>query len=167
MSEPGELPLTPELLSAFTESLKEHKIDLAFVSGTWSDMETWIRNTQHPYNLILTSETIYRPSSLQSLISLLRSSLALRSGPSLEAETHPLSGELAHLSLRTSSTSALPHFCLVAAKVIYFGVGGGIDAFEKAVEGAGGKVKMVFERKEGVSRCIMQITWPENHSDSG
>lgn len=124
-------------------------------------MDLWIREEQHSYDLILTSETIYQPSSLPSLISLLRSSSPLHE-ILLEDEAEVPSNELAHLSLR-SGNSAIPCLCLVAAKVIYFGVGGGIDVFERAIEGAGGRAKTVFQTKGGVSRRIIQITWPRNH----
>lgn len=48
--------------------------------------------------------------------------------------------------------------CLVAAKVLYFGVGGGVSDFVKFVEGNGfGKTQVVWERKTGVGRVIMSL----------
>lgn len=52
---------------------------------------------------------------------------------------------------------------LVAAEVLYFGVGGGVDAFEEAVRGCGGAVERVAgpweEAKVGVGRRVMRVTW--------
>ncbi len=60
-----------------------------------------------------------------------------------------------------------PPICLVAAKLVYFGVGGGVSEFVKAVEGypvpcegkRRGKPEVVWETKEGVKRCILQVHW--------
>jgi protein-histidine N-methyltransferase len=49
--------------------------------------------------------------------------------------------------------------CLVAAKVLYFGVGGGVEGFVRAVEAEGGVVRTVWEHREGVGRRIMRIEW--------
>ena len=55
--------------------------------------------------------------------------------------------------------------CLVAAKVLYFGVGGGIAEFVAALEQeARGKswkadARTVWERNTGVGRKILQIEW--------
>ena len=47
---------------------------------------------------------------------------------------------------------------MVAAKKVYFGVGGGIDEFLKVLNELGGKGAMVWESKdEGVSRVIVEI----------
>jgi len=148
LSEAGELPLSPELLSAFTASLQDRNIELKFISGSWNDMNTWIREKDIRYNLILSSETIYRIASLPSLIALLHSS----SRVSHETEVG---------APRDSGGKPPPRpICLVAAKVIYFGVGGGVIGFERAIEEVGGQCITVFEQKAGVSRQIMQINWP-------
>jgi protein-histidine N-methyltransferase len=144
------------------KSLKEYSVDLTFFGGTWADMDVWIRKRSCSYDLILTSETIYRPSNLKSLTSLLRSSSTLYEIES-EVDAHPSTGELVDLSLRNANP-AISSVCLVAAKVIYFGVGGGIDGFERAIEEMGGRTKTVYERKAGVSRRILQVTWTQNDS---
>jgi len=60
-----------------------------------------------------------------------------------------------------SRLSLIPDYlCLVAAKVIYFGVGGGVKEFVEAVQ-ENGCVERVWERKEGVGRIIMRIIWNE------
>jgi protein-histidine N-methyltransferase len=92
-------------------------------------------NEHGPMDIILSSETIYRSASLHQLIPLLR-----------EASLDKAKGRKT--------------ICLVAAKVIYFGVGGGIDKFVDAVgKIGGGKADTVWETKEGVARRILSITW--------
>ncbi|KAJ7090913.1 hypothetical protein B0H15DRAFT_837306 [Mycena belliarum] len=88
-------------------------------------------------DIVLTSETIYRTEALPALIALLRKACT---------NTQPL--------------------CLVAAKVLYFGVGGGISEFVRTLEskgmalrGCAGKAESVWERKLGVGRKIMRIEW--------
>lgn len=48
--------------------------------------------------------------------------------------------------------------CLVAAKVLYFGVGGGVSDFVDFVSRDGvAKTKVVKERKTGVGRVILSL----------
>ncbi|KAF8597630.1 hypothetical protein BDV93DRAFT_396198, partial [Ceratobasidium sp. AG-I] len=97
-SEPGELTFSPALQSAFLASLDEHRIKIRLFSGPWDkyDVQEVLGSTESQYyDLVLTSETIYQPLSLPSLVRLLREA--------------------------TGSTGT----CLVAAKLVYFGVGGG------------------------------------------
>ncbi|KAG8729667.1 hypothetical protein FRC11_008257 [Ceratobasidium sp. 423] len=124
ITEPGDLAFTPALRSAFLDSLASYRIGLRFFSGPWDGF----RPTT-PYDLVLTSETIYQPTSLPSLVRLLRDA------------TKP-SGK-----------------CLVAAKMVYFGVGGGIREFEQALEKGGGSARCVWEQREGVGRSIMQVMY--------
>lgn len=50
--------------------------------------------------------------------------------------------------------------CLVAAKVLYFGVGGGVSNFVDFVEGQGiAKTRIVRERKTGVGRVILSLNF--------
>lgn len=51
------------------------------------------------------------------------------------------------------------YLCLVAAKVLYFGVGGGIDDFSEAVSRVGGKMEVVSELKTGVGRKVVRVRW--------
>ncbi len=74
----------------------------------------------HSYDLILTSETVYSPASMHSLVALLEASMARPHG-----------------------------IALVAAKTYYFGVGGGTRDFEALLQARGvfdSKVKHVFIR---------------------
>ncbi|QRV96070.1 histidine protein methyltransferase [Ceratobasidium sp. AG-Ba] len=124
-SVPGDLSISLELRTAFLASLKALKIDIGFFSGPWSQFRSRIST---PYDLVLTSETIYQPASLPSLVQLLRDGTG--------------SGD-----------------CLVAAKLVYFGVGGGIREFQRTLgEGdVNGRAETVWEHKEGVGRCIMNV----------
>lgn len=48
--------------------------------------------------------------------------------------------------------------CLVAAKVLYFGVGGGVSDFVDYVEKKGiAKAKIVRERNTGIGRVILSL----------
>lgn len=104
--------------------------------------------------MVLTSETIYRSDVLGSLIRVLKESSKVTSKETQsENETLGL-GE--KLSLATTSGC----LCLVAAKVLYFGVGGGVSEFVQSIEGKGlGKVETVWEKKLGVGRKIMSVRW--------
>ena len=63
-----------------------------------------------------------------------------------------------NISESTSSENR-PYLCLVAAKVLYFGVGGGVSDFLQAVDGHKGRVETVLERTAGVGRKIMRVYW--------
>lgn len=67
ISTPGDIDLTPELKAAFLASLSSLNISLRLFCGSW---ETFPHAS--PYDIVLTSETIYRPESLPSLVGLLR-----------------------------------------------------------------------------------------------
>jgi protein-histidine N-methyltransferase len=43
--------------------------------------------------------------------------------------------------------------------VLYFGVGGGVQEFVRAVEDERGTVHTVWEHREGVGRRIMRVEW--------
>ncbi|KAI0777357.1 hypothetical protein BD413DRAFT_490424 [Trametes elegans] len=163
-TEPGEMPITPALTAAFLESLHAYGVHLNFFSGAWSSFD--VARAGGPYHLVLTSETIYRPDSLPSLVSLLRRASAV---PVPEAES-ALAEETARLSLAADAVGVrrlrhAPYLCLVAAKLVYFGVGGGVSEFVQAVERpaggerARGEVRTVWERIHGVKRSVLQVVW--------
>lgn len=88
------------------------------------------------FDLILTSETIYSTSSLPPLVDLLQKC------PAPGADV------------------------FVAAKTVYFGVGGGEVEFRKEVEARGGRLESVWStsdgtsRTDGVGRVVLRATWP-------
>ncbi|KAF9492580.1 hypothetical protein BDN71DRAFT_1451286 [Pleurotus eryngii] len=139
---PGELPITPELVTAFRDSLLMFNISLRFFSGSWEtfDIDESLSlprdrgdaaNRDRTYDVVLTSETIYRVESLSALIELMQKAVGQHE-----------------------------YQCLVAAKVLYFGVGGGVSEFVARVEGQSGRVGTVWENSGGVGRKIMRVQWP-------
>lgn len=99
-----ELLLTPQLLDAFQQDLSNRNIDIQFISGSWGREFINMIEQHLPTSLpllVLTSETIYQPENLPVV-----------------AET------LLQLHKKYQAKS------LVAAKDIYFGVGGSIVEFE-------------------------------------
>lgn len=146
-----EITITPNLKSAFLSCLESYKIHLRFFSGPW-DAFVPALDGEPSYDLVLTSETIYRSESLPSLLDLLQKSCGVL--PLDALVTSKLS--LDQTKATTTTTTAT---CLVAAKVLYFGVGGGVSDFISAVNSRGGKVETVWENKGGVGRKIMKIDW--------
>ena len=103
-----------------------YKIRLKFFSGSWKSFPV------APYDIVLTSETIYRSESLAPLLTLLK---------------------------RAAAVKEKEHICLVAAKILYFGVGGGVEEFTARVKDEGGSVKNVLEVVSGVVRRVMSVRW--------
>ena len=104
----------------------------------------------------LTSETIYRPDGLNALIKLMGEACGYGAG------TKNREGRLEETTRRKLSLGSPlirgTYTCLVAAKVLYFGVGGGVSQFVRAVEEGThtqekslGKVEVVWVRKGGVT----------------
>lgn len=133
---PGELEVTPEFLESFETLLRNENIELRFFEGDWSGMDATVRGGDRPYDLVLTSETVYSVPSLEPLLDLLEAATAQPDG-----------------------------LCLVACKRIYFGVGGGELEFRRRVEDRGGKVETVWGAGEGkgksvgVGRTVMRAQW--------
>ncbi|KAH9179042.1 hypothetical protein EDB89DRAFT_2063142 [Lactarius sanguifluus] len=127
----GGLTVTPALLAAFKTSLDAHRVCLRFFSGGWTSLRAHWGASPPPYDIVLASETIYRTEALRPFLGVLRAAIA-GSGVTL---------------------------CLVAAKVLYFGVGGGVREFVRVVEDEGGTVHTVWEHREGVGRRIMRVEW--------
>ena len=145
-----DVEISPELLEAFCSSLRSLNIDLRFFTGSWESLlqnKTSILHIKpRPYDVVLTSETIYRQASLKSLIGVLSSAVG----------SPPFTDD-ARLDKGADDEGNGP-WCLVAAKVMYFGVGGGVNEFLRAVEGKG-QVETVWEQKGGVGRVIMRVRW--------
>ncbi len=173
-SQPGDLPITPELLTAFRKSLTEYNIDLRFFSGSWEAFTFDEERRKRKYDLVLTSETIYRINSLPSLLNFMWQASTSGSGGSNSLEN--LTSDL-KISAEDDDVSQDEHegpeasgLCIVAAKLVYFGVGGGVSEFVDAVENArhsneealarpAGSVRTVWKKDEGVKRVIMEVKW--------
>ena len=149
ISSPGELPITKALITAFCSSLKVYGVTLRFFSGSWGSFD--MEHSGGRYNVVLTSETIYKTESLSPLIALMRGSCGYGGSTNEEGQSP---------CMEPSIFPSSRYLCLVAAKVLYFGVGGGVSEFTRAVESLGrGRVKTVWKREVGVGRRIMQVEW--------
>ncbi|CAI4064485.1 hypothetical protein SKDZ_09G0610 [Saccharomyces kudriavzevii ZP591] len=102
-----ELLLSPKLLTAFYDDIKSRNITIVLISGSWGRKFSNLIHGMLSGNrkvLSLTSETIYQPDNLPVIAETI---LDIHGLPHTEIQTY------------------------VAAKDIYFGVGGSIVEFEK------------------------------------
>ena len=136
------------------------------MSGSWENLlreRFQDSRPQSAYDLVLTSETIYRTESLDALVGIMRkaclaSAQAVSATGAGSSSTDP-SASSSSAPARDISLGGKP-LCLVAAKVLYFGVGGGVPDFVRAVEDGGlGHVETVLERTKGVGRKILRVEW--------
>ncbi|PLN75363.1 hypothetical protein BDW42DRAFT_199512 [Aspergillus taichungensis] len=142
-AEEEELDITPDLVTAFQQDLANRNITVDFISGAWSpafvDFVTTTQ-TQHQYKqtLILASETIYAPASLT-----------------------PFSETLLQLLRRSAGDEQTQARALIAAKKVYFGVGGGVDEFLAVLGRIGGDGVEVVQRLDvqsgGVGRVVLGV----------
>lgn len=137
-----ELDITTELVDEFKQDLAQRGISIDFISGGWSpgfvDLVFSNPSSENCKTLVLASETIYSPGTLTAFSETL---LAL---------------------LRRSSTPAAKTRALVAAKKVYFGVGGGVDEFLAVLKTVCGDELDVQEKldvqSEGVGRVVLEVT---------
>lgn len=132
----GELEITEELLDSFQNWLKLTGLTIYGVSGPWSTefSRTLDGILDHQEKLILASETIYQPSSL------------------------PLFTEVLLNILQRSSPQAPECRALVAAKKVYFGVGGGVDEFLSCLELSGGHASVKWNSgNAGIGRVVLDV----------
>ncbi|KAI9788450.1 MAG: hypothetical protein M1816_006886 [Peltula sp. TS41687] len=153
----SDLEITPALLARFELDLQQRGIVIDTVSGGWGDeflselLPLWSEEEEgeqcstrtRTQTLVLASETIYSPESLPAFIRVLAGTVG-RGG----------AGE------RPAAVG------LVAAKKVYFGVGGGVDDFVSAWEGVGGRAETAVEvdgqgqgqgEGEGVKRVVLSV----------
>jgi hypothetical protein len=131
----GELDISPELLQAFTNDLAKRNIRLSFCSGAWSPEFVQLV-TSEPCNpssslLVLAAETIYSPFALKSFSESLMAILGAEEGTE--------------------------RIALVAAKKVYFGVGGSIEDFIDEVVRRWGRVERLREEEDGVRRGVVEV----------
>ncbi|KAL4927896.1 protein-histidine N-methyltransferase [Aspergillus undulatus] len=134
----AELDITPDLLDSFQQDLAHRGISLNFISGAWSpsfvDLVLSSPEVASLRMLVLASETIYSPASLGAFSKTLLALLSRSSGDSQ---------------------------ALIAAKKVYFGVGGGVDEFLSVLREISVSGLVVEERvdikTEGVGRIILEI----------
>lgn len=99
-----------------------------FFAGDWSHF-VQLQRPQQVYDVILTSETIYNPANNQKIIDVLKAMLRPETG-----------------------------VCFLAAKTYYFGVGGGLRAFESLLAADGAlRSQVVWQSTKNVQREILRI----------
>ncbi|KAI9710027.1 MAG: hypothetical protein M1828_002330 [Chrysothrix sp. TS-e1954] len=145
----GDLEVSTDLIDAFLMDLSKRSMNLSILSGPWSrTLSSHITPAlqQSQGLLVLAAETIYNPASLKAFTELLLSLLKT----------------VAHGK------------GLVAAKRVYFGVGGSVDAFREGIIEGGGIVEEVqtsrvngcnqslavarkSEDSSGVGRCLLEV----------
>lgn len=113
----GEIDITNNLLNKFTNWMKERKIEINFISGSWcrkfmNIINEVIPNMENEFNIVMTSETIY---SLDIL---------------------PVISEI----MVEFATKNRKGVTLLSAKDIYFGVGGSIVECRAYLESRGASV---------------------------
>lgn len=152
----GELDITPNLLSSFVSDLSARNIHISFISGSWSTDLVSLVNSSGFLSLHSPSSTIQEPAEPVDI--LLLASETIYSPGNIRAFTSTI------LSLLSSSASNhKDQHCsaLVAAKKVYFGVGGGIDEFLHVLENMQGLERCVWDSDgegAGVGRCIIEVT---------
>lgn len=143
----GELEITEPVLKSFKDYLASSSVTLSFVSGGWcADLVDLIYTgpSRLPTSgaidrtLVLGAETIYSPFALSSFTDTLLSILRK------ERDEQP----------------SRPAIAIVAAKRLYFGVGGSLDDFADKVRDLGVAVGTMREETEGVRRGVVKCELP-------
>lgn len=146
----GDLEVDAELLSAFTRSLQQANVELHFHSGPWDGLQLADQATDAKADLLLTSETTYSLSGVQSLVDVVE-----RLSHSQESKQGP--------TTRTTTT-------LISTKDYYFGLGGGLvalrqvlnerDARPSTAKLAGrSQLDTVAQFKRGVARSVLSLSF--------
>ncbi|KAL1630516.1 hypothetical protein SLS56_004790 [Neofusicoccum ribis] len=136
-SDHGDLYLTPALVAGFGAALQQAPLTLTLVSGSWAPAPGFaalVPSAEPMSTLLLASETIYSPAALAAF-----------------------ADACVALLRRVRVGKAI-----VAAKRVYFGVGGGVDAFKEECAARGAVVADVensgVEMGEGgVRRCLLEV----------
>nr|POE79738.1 histidine protein methyltransferase 1 [Quercus suber] len=132
----ADLELTPELLQRFTTDMHNVRLDLHFLSGPWSlTLADLIPQSGSDMgSVILAAETIYSPDSTAAFVDL-----------------------LANMLKRVKMSKAM-----IAAKRMYFGVGGSVDGLKEACREEG-MVAYEIENhgvpgmEVGVGRALIEV----------
>ncbi|KAK2610779.1 hypothetical protein N8I77_004180 [Diaporthe amygdali] len=146
----GELEITEQVIDSFKSFLTTSSINVSFVSGGWSpELVELIYSSSASLpsgsggggatrTLIMGAETIYSPFALSSFTDTLLTILRRERGaePSRQA------------------------MAVIAAKRLYFGVGGSLDDFVDKMRSLEAVVNMVREETEGVRRGVVECVLP-------
>lgn len=142
----GELELGEDVLAAFKTFLSERAISLSFVSGGWCpefvdliySSDNLSQGSSNTQALIMGAETIYSPFALASFTETL----------------------LSMLQRERSEQRSRQAVAVIAAKRLYFGVGGSLDDFVEKIENLGVTVSLMREEIEGVRRGVVRCILP-------
>lgn len=100
----GDIKIDEQLKTQFQQDLKSCQISIKFLEGAWgSEMANMLADD---FDLVLASETIYNPETVPAFVNILKRTIGNRSAGCR---------------------------ALVAAKKMYFGVGGSVDDFATTV----------------------------------
>ncbi|KAI3401543.1 hypothetical protein diail_10144 [Diaporthe ilicicola] len=147
----GELEITEQVIDSFKSFLTTSSINVSFISGGWSpELVELIYSSSASLSsgtdggggatrtLIMGAETIYSPFALTSFTDTLLSIL--------RRERESVEGHRAT--------------AIIAAKRLYFGVGGSLDDFVDKMRNLEAVVSMVREETEGVRRGVVECVLP-------
>lgn len=143
----GELEITEQVVDSFKNFLTSSGIIVSFVSGGWSPELVELIYSKSAYlssaggatqTLIMGAETIYSPFALSSFTDTL----------------------LLILRREREAGSSRQATSIIAAKRLYFGVGGSLDDFVDKMRELGAAVSMVREETEGVRRGVVECALP-------
>lgn len=134
----GELEIDAEVVQKFVSSFKTFGINLSFFSGAWSpEFVSLVAQdipSGSPKLTVIGAETIYSPAALKSFAETLMSILETK--------------------------DSVERTALIAAKKVYFGVGGSMEDFCDIVRARGGIVEQIREESDGVRRAVVEVKTP-------
>lgn len=132
----GDLEISPALIDRFVSDLSSRNINLKFLSGPWSSSLASLIPASAPNMslLVLAAETIYSPASTASFVDLLKILLS-----------------------RVELAKAV-----LAAKRIYFGVGGSVDGLKDVCSAVGAIACEIEDHgvpgmDDGVGRALLEV----------
>ncbi|UZJ51827.1 hypothetical protein CBS101457_001147 [Exobasidium rhododendri] len=148
----GDVEVTQDVLDEFSLALTALDIRIDLFSGPWHGLHDAgaFDCTRTTCNVVLTSETIYSIESLPVLVE----TLGVACSGSIIAILQKTT--LAETKGRAEVTTK-QDLCLVAAKVLYFGVGGGVNAFQEELAKHKASSTVVWRSERGVARIILQV----------
>lgn len=132
----GDIYVDEDDVEMVLNMFEDVDVQVEFVSGAWSQEFVQLvkrdDNMKDARLLLLASETIYSPDSL---------------------------GVFSQTVLDLLKSSKEEKRAYIAAKKVYFGVGGGVQEFEEEAGKLGGKLKTVLDvRSAGVGRVILEMS---------
>lgn len=138
-SKQGEIDVTPEALAIFEDKLRSSKVTITALTGHWSpEFPDLLRKASdvkdQSHTIILASETVYSPDTIG-----------------------PFTATLLRIMTDAAQEGGAAT-AYVAAKSIYFGIGGGVKEFKETLTRMGGQAQVVWQSEGlGVRRMILEV----------